>query len=574
MIRFRAMHPSCMKPILALLCAMLLCSATVVFAEPETEGAAPPAVRSETWRNFENLYNTIRQAEQDLDSLRKKLHEVKSDAERTQLRNDIDLMESNIDSLRLAWELWATGGVDLQMFYPQKEEKFDWREEMQSALEPILIELRRLTERPRKMERLRSEQDFYQKRLNTISAALKNIVNLKDASPAGAMQTAFGELEARWRQRFDEYHSQLALINLQLTELSSPSQSVEERAAAVLKELLSGRFVNLLLAILAAALTYMAMRAVNRLYTYLVKPRGRRPFLARLAHLSFVLMTAVLSLLAAMGVLYTRGDWILLGLLIIVLMGAALTLQRTLPAFVKEARILLNLGPAREGERVIYNGLPWKIQALNMYSTLVNPALRGGIVRLPARELTGLISRRFDDKEPWFPTRENDYVLLNDDRYCQVVLQTPEVVQVRIAGAVRTFPVAAFLDSHPQNLSLNGFAITMQFGVDYRHQADVTGDILKKLEAFIASRLKDSRVGAHLKECYVEFDEAATSSLNFFIWATFSGEAADSYLYIRRLLQRLAVEACNAHGWTIPFNQMTVHIAGDTSTSGADGNTG
>ena len=30
---------------------------------------------------------------------------------------------------------------------------------------------------------------------------------------------------------------------------------------------------------------------------------------------------------------------------------------------------------------------------------------------------------------------------------------------------------------------------------------------------------------------------------------------------LRRLLQRLAVEACNVNDWTIPFNQMTIHLA-------------
>jgi small-conductance mechanosensitive channel len=63
------------------------------------------------------------------------------------------------------------------------------------------------------------------------------------------------------------------------------------------------------------------------------------------------------------------------------------------------------------------------------------------------------------------------------------------------------------------------------------------------------------------------FDVAAASSLNFFVWAAFSGEAAESYGRIRRLLQRLAVDACNANDWVIPFNQVTVHLAQDGEAS-------
>lgn len=551
-----------MKSSFTLLLALLMLTAAYSYAAQESKNPAPVLIQPDTWRTFENLFSTIHQAEQDRESMRNQLRAAKSDAERERIRAEIEVLETNIDSLRLALELWATGGVDVQMFYPKKDEKFDWREEMQSAFEPIVVELKRLTERPRKMERQRSEQSFYQQRLAATEAALKNIVALKNDAPTDKMRAAFSALESRWRTRHDEYKNQLALINLQMEELSTPNQPAKDRATDALQELLSGHFVNLLLAVLAAAFTYGLLRAVNRLYTRMVTTRGRkRPFLARVAHLSFTLISAVLALLAGMAVLYTRGDWILLGLLLIVLMGAALTLQRTLPGFIKEARVLLNLGPAREGERVIYNGLPWNIKALNMYSTLVNPALRGGTIKLPVSVLTTLISRRSDDGEPWFPTRENDFVVLNDDSYGQVLTQTPEAVHMLVAGAPRTIPAGAFLDKHPQNLSLNGFSVSIKLGIDYRHQATATTDIRKRLEDFIATHLKDSPYGAHLKNCSVEFDEAAASSLNFLIVASFTGAAADAYLNLRRLLQRLAVEACNVNGWTIPFNQMTIHLA-------------
>ena len=536
--------------------------------EAAAGGQETTQISPETWRSFENLFGAISQAEQDLASLRQRLNEAKDDAERERIRNDINLMESNIDSLQLAWEMWATGGVDLQLFSPKKEEKFDWRQEIQSVFEPIVVEMRRLTERPRKVERLRTQQAFYEQRLATAEAALQNIDGYKSKAPSADLKGAFGDLDARWRKRRDDIKNQLSLINLQLEELQSPNQPAEERATKVLKELLSGRFVNLLLAVLAASLIFGLMRLFNRLYMRMVLKRGRRrPFLARVAHLSFILISGVLALLAGMAVLYLRDDWILLGLLFIILMGVALTLQRTLPAYIKEAKVLLNIGPVREGERVIYHGLPWKLQSLNMYSTLVNPELRGGRLLLPLSELTTMISRAQDADEPWFPTRENDFVVLSDQTYGRVMLQTPEVVRLRVAGAVRSYPVGAFLDSHPQNLSLHGFAIIMKFGIDYRHQPGVTTDIREKFTDYLAAHLKDSDFGRHLKDFFVEFDEAAASSLNFFVWAAFGGEAAESYGRIRRLLQRLAVDACNANDWVIPFNQVTVHLASEGEAS-------
>ena len=145
--------------------------------------AQSPPVSAETWRSFENLFSAINRSEQDVAGLRKQLNAAKNDAERERIRKDLDLLESNIDSLQLAWEMWATGGVDLQLFSPKKEEKFDWRQEIQSVFEPIVVEMRRLTERPRKVERLRSQQAFFQQRLAAADAALKNIDDYRRSAP-------------------------------------------------------------------------------------------------------------------------------------------------------------------------------------------------------------------------------------------------------------------------------------------------------------------------------------------------------------------------------------------------------
>ena len=527
----------------------------------ESNSAQEAEASSEAWQTFETLFEVINQSKKDLTKLRTKLGEVKDDPEREKIRNEIELAQANIMSLQQAWEMWATGGVDMELFLPKKEEKFDWRQEIQAVFEPIVVELQRLTERPRKIERLRTEQAFFQQQLDAATAALKNIDDYKAKAPPGDLQGAFSQLESNWHKRHEGIKSRLTLINLQLDELLSSNSLADEKTGTALKKLLMGRLVNLLLALLAASLTYGILRMINKIYVRLITRTGRRrPFLARAAHLSFILLSVILALLAAVAVLYLRGDRILLGLLLIALVGAALTLQRTLPAFMKEAKVLLNIGPVREGQRLMYNGLPWKVQALNMYSTLVNPELSGGKLLVPLNVLTELNSRSYDENEPWFPTRENDFVLLSDQTYGRVVIQTPELVKMRVLGSDKTYAVDMFLSNNPQNLTQHGFAITIRFGIDYQHQAMATSKIKQKLDGILATHLKQSKWGDHLQDFFVEFDEAAASSLNFYIYALFSGEVADAYFRIRRTLQSLAVDACNDNGWVIPFNQMTVHL--------------
>ncbi len=557
-------HPASLFAALMLIC--LLSAAPgwaddVITSAPADTTPTPADNKTDTWRHFENLVNTINQAREDMAALRKQLQETKDEAERERIDNELTLLAADIDSLQAAWEMWATGGVDMQLFAPKTDQKFDWREEIQSVFEPIVVELRRLTERPRKIERLRSEQLFYQQRYAAAETALKNVVDYRARAPTPDLAEAFSALEERWQKRRDDLQSRLQLTDFELEELLAPSRPGEEKTGEVLQELLSGRLVNLLLAVLAAALTYTVLWLLSRAYSRYTQRRGyKRSFLARAMHLAYMVVALILALFAAMAVLYARGDWILLGLLLIMLVGAALTLQRSLPGYFNEAKLLLNVGPVREGERVIYQGLPWKVQTLSMNATLANPLLCGGRMAVPVSTLFSLTSRAYDEREAWFPSRENDIVILSDNTYGRVVLQTPECVQMRVGGAIKTYPTSAFLDSKPQNLSLEGFGVSVTFGVDYRHQAAVMTDMPTVLKDYIGARLKAHTFGAQLQDCSVEFDAPAASSLILVVSTLFAGEAAESYHAIRRLLHGLVVEACTAHGWVMPYDQLTVHL--------------
>lgn len=553
-----------MKPLVALWLVFTFALSAVpsAWSQEEPGGAAPQ--QTEIWRNFGNLVTTMEGVQADLGIARKNLAAAQFENERKQAEEEVERLSNELSSLQLAWEMWATGGVDLQLFagsQQQDQKKFDWREELQSVFEPILMEMRRLTDRPRKIERLRSDEGYYQQRLAVAEAALKSVKNYHLKAPTPALGAAFADLEERWQKRRDDLQSRLDLVNFELQELLTPTSDQEAKAIESLKQLFTGRLLNLLLAVLAATVVYGLFWKLNQLYARSLLRRGRNPrLLTRIVHLTLVLFASLLALLAGMSVLYAQGDWILLGLVIILLVGLVLVLQRSLPNYLNEARLLLNIGSVREGERVIYQGLPWRVQTLRVQATLINPLLSGGVLRLPLRELTNLVSRVANEREPWFPTRENDYVVLGDDSYGQVILQTPETVQLRVATAVRSFPTATFLGQTPINLSLEGFAVVLRFGVDYQHQADVTGTIRETLERELLAGVKQL-AGSHLQSLNVEFAEAGASSLDFIAIASFTPEAAEAYLALRRALQRIAVDACNTHGWVIPFNQMTVHLA-------------
>lgn len=552
----------------SLLIAGLLLAATLAAAAPAPESAPPAPTAAETrsaesWRNLQTLIDTINNTSNELARQRSALRDAIDDRERAAVYKEIDRLTLDLESLQTALEMLATDGADLSLFGIREQAAFNWRRELESVFEPILVELKRLTERPRKIERLRNDQAYYKERLAVAEDALRNVTKNRENAPTPELKQAFGGLEERWLQRRDDLSNRYGLTTYELEETLSPSAGTQRDPVAALRELLTGRILNLALAVLAAVAVYLVMRLLSGAYERRVMPQARRRgvFAARVVGLVFYILTAVLVLLSVMAVFYVRGDWLLLGVLLILLVGAAWALQKSLPGYLMEAKLMLNLGPVREGERLIHNGLPWRVESLNFYATLVNPLLQGGTLRIPVRALVDGYSRAFHPDEPWFPARVGDFVLLDDRTFGQVLTQTPECVQLQVLGAVKTYGVAAFLAQNPRDLSLQGYALAITFGLDYSHQGGITGDIRAQLEQDLQAGLARSEAAPYLASFALEFKQAGASSLDFIVIAAFSGDAAGNYFAFQRLLQRLVVDACNARGLVIPFNQLRVHLA-------------
>jgi len=550
---------------------IILLIAFIVAATPagavdqaKNQDAAPAAEAGaqDNWSNLDVLVSTINAKRRELAAKRRELVASRDDLESERLKKEIEQISLDLDSLQTAWEMLATGGADLGLFGVKTETAFNWRTELQSVFEPILVELKRLTERPRKIERLRGDQNFYQRRLDVAEEALQNITQYREKAPSPSLKAAFGGLEDRWRKRRDDLKNHLQLVNFELQEMFAPSKQSQRDPVQALKELLSGRVLNLLIAALVMMVVYLLLRGAAQIYSRVrLRKSRRRTIMARATGLLLYLSTTLLVLLSGMAVFYVQGDWLLLGLFIIVLAGAAWAIQKSLPHYIVEAKLMLNLGPVREGERLIYNDLPWLVKSLNFYTTLVNPQLDGGTLRIPVRELVGYNSREYSADEPWFPTRSGDFVVLDDGSYGKVLAQTPELVQLTVLGATKTYRATAFVDQKPRNLSRQGFTLVLTFGLDYQHQERITTDIRYTLEQELVSGMRRADVAQLLTGLTVEFSQAASSSLDFVIIANFNGEAADRFYKIQRLLQGLAVDACNKHHWVIPFTQVTLHQA-------------
>lgn len=552
------------KLALLCLCFLLMSAIHAESTDPATTRDIETAEAASPEEFLHELLVSIKEAEKERAALNQQLKGTTDPEAVEQIKEQLEPLDQRLHDLKHSFEERVTSGLSLSILARKPEDApFNWQKELEDIVRPLLDELKQLTERPRKMEQLKNERTMHESNLQVANEAIAKLEQVISQTKKSSVKQALNVLLAQWQSQRENAESRLQRINSQLQRLSDPSEKLSEKIAAKLQKFASGRGLNLVLALAGFVLVYLVLtglvKVISRSPSRSHKPGTRR--MARVVALLLQMLTVMLALFTAMIILYVRGDWLLLGLMILLMIGLAWGLQKSLPRHMREIRLLLNMGSVREGERIFYNGIPWRIASLNLYTTLYNPLLHGGgVLRLPIDRLVDLQSRPYSSEEPWFPSQEGDIVILEGDIYGKVLLQTPEVVQLQIIGATTTFSVAEYLARNPRNLSRDGFAVPIVIGLDYQHQGVILSDIEPRLHTYLQEQLAQQPFHPHITGLLVEFNEAASSALNLLIVAVFTGAAAEDYWSIRRFLHRTVLSACNQYGWTIPFNQLTVHL--------------
>ena len=566
--------------IIAVICPLVLLTSPGHALEQITEPVSGTQTHQlqQTRQQLQEIQNSIQEKRASIELLRRQLKQEKGDAERRDLEWQIEREETDISNLRRSFENIAIGGVELSVFDPDQQDKqFDWQQELQQILKPVFQELKELTEKPRQIERLKSRLAILDNQQRTAQRAHGNVVRLLDDSLDKETRQRLESVRQTWLKRLNDIQREIEINQLQLNVLQEEGDTLFVKIRQSINEFFTGRGLNLALSIAAFFLTLFLMKGLYGLYNRLNLHGRTRAITSttgrRMLAYGYQALSVFMSILVALTVLYVLGDTVLLVLAVILLLIILLGLRNYLPRFIDETKLLLNIGAVRERERVIYNGLPWMVRSLGMYSKLYNPAL-DGLLRLPISVMLDLVSRPYRDDEPWFPTQTGDWVMMSDGTIGQVLRQTPEIVQIRTRGTIRTYTTTSFLGGEPRNLSA-GYGVAITFGIDYQHQSISITEVPKILHQSIEQALQQSEMREHVESILVEFQEAGASSLNYMIYVTMKGEAADSYYVLNRLLQKICVDTCNERGWVIPFNQLTVHAGSgfEAVSPDASGNT-
>lgn len=450
--------------------------------------------------------------------------------------------------------------LDVREFEHPSEQSFQLENEVVDLVRPLLTAIRSATEGPRQIAELRRDIDLLQERQRTAEAALRQAERTRNALPDGspARGEAERELRERWQPLLQKLRREILVLEARLAARAEAQPSLWSSVWQGAGRFLENSGLSLLLAVLVFALVFGALRWVRR--RVLLPVVHGQTFAHRLVDLLAQTMIVLIAVAAMIVVPYARNDWLLLAIGIVFLLGTGWLLVRTAPQLFEQCRLLLNVGAVREGERLVVDGIPYRVAALRLYAWLENPDLQGGRLRLPVRELVSRYSRPNGDGEPWFPCRRGDVVQLADGVVGPVVTQTPQVVVVADYGAERTYPTAEFLRQKPRNLSA-GFALVGELRLDYALQArgtETLADCLaEELRTSLALRLPEgSLVGV-----VVRLARAGESALVFEAVVEFSGSVARRYFELRAAVQEQLVATAAQHRLPIPFPQLTVHGA-------------
>ncbi len=494
----------------------------------------------------------------DIDTLRVQLETAAQDAQAA-LTAQLSTQLARRDEVGRQIVLLASG-LDPNTLETDELPSLTLEQEAKRLLSPLISEFNEMTKRSRQINDLRLEIVRLEELITQVDRARDRTTRFLGKASDSVLVAELRRVDKAWKDQRTRLGNNLAVVSHQLEAELEQKSDVLTTAQDSIKNFVTTRGLNLALALLAALITFVALRLLYRLASGLLgrlTPK-RRAHYGRLLNVSFYVLSSVSGFAAFMIVLSLLGDWVLFSLFSIALIVLLWTAQRWLPPAWEQIRLLLNLGAVREGERLVYEGVPWRVETLGLAVKLENPAFPDFSLRLPLRDMIGRVSRRYSPDEAWFPSRVGDDVILADGTLGTVRSQSHEAVVLEVGTSRKTYTTGAYLDQSPLNLS-TGFRLRSIFGIDYKHQAEATDAIPRKLQELVEGSLRAQRYGEHLRRVEVDFCEAAGSSLNLELEVIFDGAGQRFHKQVQDDLQRFAVDAANQMGWEIPFPQLTVH---------------
>lgn len=544
--------------LLVFYCVGLNCIVNAAPPEGESDVAVTATVQENNAKALLSLLDLEISIKNRIKDREKQLKEEKSPLAQQRIKEEIANLDKNLSEASADFERLATG-IDPATFSEKRKDTFSWEEELTSLVKPAIRELKNLTITAR--ERTTLQADIA--RLKELEPIAESALQKLELQIAGTSNTALKKdltrLLPEWKNLNNELRSKLSVLESELSSLEAKEKPFIADLQESTGHFFKNRGLYLAQALVVFFLTLLLFSLVYRLIQRFIPAFGKqhRSFVIRLFDIFYRIVTVVAACLSLFIVFYLVEDWTLLSLLVVLFIAVLWTFRIVLPKFFVQVKLLLNIGSVREGERIMLHGVPWRIENINIFTTLENPDLNIKL-RLPIEKLTEHCSRQPGVDATWFPCRKNDWVLLSDASLGKAISVSHELVTLlERGGARKTYQTADFLALAPKNLSMN-FRIKEFFGLSYDVQGQL-GEVIPTLHKYIVNRFELEGYSDRVLDMQVMLNQAGASSLDLAIIVDFKGSAAPLYNRLRRCIQGYCVDACSENGWEIPFPQLTIH---------------
>ncbi|GAA5099663.1 hypothetical protein [Wohlfahrtiimonas larvae] len=503
------------------------------------------------------ISNDIKELQNKRANLSSEIKKEKDDAHKKELEDSLKRANAQLKEYTELFEKISLGGIDTARFdVPAKQaiqqvDDYNWQKELIQIAQPVFTEMKKITDAPRKRDLLRLEQKEIDERLSQLNKGLSTLNQIQISELPESAQKNLKDIQDTWNNFHKELERERRLTTIKLDELTV-KEDFTTRLTKGSWSFIKGR--GLLLVITISVISIL-LYSFNRFLVLLEsREKNKISIRWRIFMLLYQIITTLITVIVTLAILYSSGDMVLFGIAILIILAFLVTSRNSIPKYFIKTRIFLNMGSAREGERVIYNDLPWKVSRINLYNAyLVNPLLENGTIRLTIDQLNTMISRPTKMDETWFPTVVNDVVLLPNGSTYKVMRQTPEYVYLTASSTELIYPAKDFIKDKIINITY-GYSTSTELAVCYGTVKNNIEFAIQALRDNLTQFIENENPEAFklMKTLTVDFSRVnENGSAIFMISAAMGSYSTDYRLSLIRTIQRGCMKIAEKHHWDV-----------------------
>lgn len=531
------------------------------YAQEMNDAVIPPSV--ECCNILESAEMSIEDIQAKIAALKIELQNAGTQETKVDIEERINQLQARLIQSRHEFEKFALGGIDINFLTKadnDEEINYDWQAELLQIVQPVFSEIQRLTKATREKDLVNRDLQLTNEKIEVLQSGLTYLAEIPREELNHTTILRLETIEDNWELFLRDLLRDRDRYNNLLSTMTTDKSFMESLKDGVI-DFIKGRGLILFTAFATFILVLYGLTKLMDIFIQRSqnKTRGQQKvhLKRRLFILAYRAISIIASVIAFLIVLHSMGDMVLFGIAILILLALIFAFRNYVPKYFSEIRLFLNLGSARQGERVIYQGVPWLIERITLYSaTLYNPALDNGRIRLMLPEIANLTSRPLNNDEIWFPAKVGDSFILPSGTFGEVKRQTPESVYLNSFNSTIIYPTADFIAGAPTNLSY-GYYTVADFGLSYQHFNTPVDEIFTKLKAYVIEFLSHTDLHDQYNSISVEFRKINEGlSLVYTVIVSMKGSSAAYYFQSGRLIQQACLRCAQKEGWSMPFTNI------------------